>query len=379
MRYFSRGTLLIAFLAAASTADAQFRPAPNGNNNQPPARTQAIVRTTNNVVQSPFNGGGYGFPGYVGAGWGNSYNGFLTGASDVINAQGNFLVSKRQSQVIQQQAEQASLDTQKKAYQQWQWEQSQAITLNDVREQAKMEALRRDRNNPPQTEIWSGSALNTLLNAVQRDQAAAGVQGPTVPLEESMVRAINVTTGATSTTHGSLGMVKNGKLEWPTVLTESQFDDPRGEVDRQLNEAIRQVMGTGRATGDAIASLRAAVDRLRTALRAQVAEMGSNDYMRGVSYINQLRDAISQLSAPNSARFLDGSMQIRANTMSELVNQMTTQGLRFAPVTAGQEGAYNALYIAMIAYDAGLSRMTRRGPNSFATGGPGPGQGPGGP
>src|SRR5262245_44368553 len=107
MRYSAAMFVIGAF---AASAQCQFRLAPNININQPPLQTNVFSRTVNNVVGSPF------FPNPYYPFWfpDPSY-GFLTGASDVINAQGNFLISKRQSQVIREQAEQARLDTRRKA------------------------------------------------------------------------------------------------------------------------------------------------------------------------------------------------------------------------------------------------------------------------
>src|SRR5262245_35110125 len=110
---------ITAVLILATSAPAQFRPAPNPISNQPPPPTQVISRTVNHVTPTSFMPNpwwGYG-------NWGQTaWNGFLTGAADVISAQGNFEIAKRESQVIRQQAEQAKLDTRRKAYEQWQWE-----------------------------------------------------------------------------------------------------------------------------------------------------------------------------------------------------------------------------------------------------------------
>jgi hypothetical protein len=357
--------LTIAGLVAASSlllnasSRGQYQPILNPNGHQPPANTQSIVRSVN-VNQSPFvsNPGYYPpyFPYYQ-----DPYNGYLSGAADVIGAQGQFMVSKQQSEILKQQAKQAELDTRRKAFAQWQWEQKQKPTLEDVRQQSYMQAQQWARGNPSLAQIWSGQSLNFLLEAIQREQAAEGITGPTIPLDPEIVRRLNVTTGATSTTQGSIAMIQNGKLTWPTVFTESQFDQRRTQIDEQIAASVKQVVGNGRVNGDTLSNLRRSVDALREQLRGQVAEMSADDYMAGVRYINQLRDAINQLAAPNAANYLNGTWQARGNTVSELVSNMAREGLRFAPATAGNESSYTALQSALLAYDTGLARMTRRG------------------
>jgi hypothetical protein len=270
------------------------------------------------------------------------------------------MVSKQQANVIQQQAEQAKVDTRRKQYEQWQWERSQAQTLQDMRLDAYMQQLNLARSNPPETEIWSGYSLNYLLSAIQHNESVTGVRGPTVPLDESIVKHINVTTGTMDTSTGSIGMLKNGKLEWPEALRGQLFSDDRGRIDPLVADAVSQVKSAGQATAETINSLQKAVTQLRSDLRNQVAESSPSDYVRAVAYISELRDAIGQLSSPNAANYLNGSLQPKGATVGEIVDQMTQKGVKFAPATPGSENYYSTLYQAFLAYDAGLGRLARR-------------------
>src|SRR5262249_13804163 len=122
-----------------------------------------------------YGGGGF-YPSGYGA-WGNSANGYLTGVASVIGAQGQFSIDHQQANLMNQQVLQAQQDTRKKIYQEWQWEQSQAPTLEEIRERDRKEALRRARVDPNNNDIWSGWALNQLLNDMEKAQGL-GVQGP---------------------------------------------------------------------------------------------------------------------------------------------------------------------------------------------------------
>src|SRR5207245_10335236 len=61
---------------------------------------------------------------------------------------------------------------------------------------------------------------------------------PLVPLSPELVRHINVTTGVT---RGSTGLLKSGgKLSWPFVLRQPNFDGDRSAIDKLLRDAISQ-------------------------------------------------------------------------------------------------------------------------------------------
>ena len=46
--------------------------------------------------------------------------------------------------------------------------------------------------------------------------------------------------------------------------------------------------------------------------------------------------------------------------MADLVQQMTTQGLHFAPATQDDQPAYSVLYQSLLTYDYRLSQLASR-------------------
>ena len=48
---------------------------------------------------------------------------------------------------------------------------------------------------------------------------------------------------------------------------------------------------------------------------------------------------------------------LAALCVTGLVNEMTRNGLKFAPASDGGENAYNALYQSLLAYDSALGQM----------------------
>lgn len=91
--------------------------------------------------------------------------------------------------------------------------------------------------------------------------------------------------------------------------------------------------------------------------RAGKEELSCNDYVKAMRYTNQLLEAVRVLPEQGAANYLNGRWQARGNTVGELVNDMTRNGLRFAPAADGGESAYTALYHYVLAYDSALGQM----------------------
>src|SRR5262249_52715944 len=113
-----------AFLILASSAKGQNRQVNPGTAPHAPPQTSAgsgaAAPPGGGFVPAPAPPPAYpGYPYQVMTPAGS----YLTGASNVINSQGQFLISKQQAAVTQQEAEQAKLDTRRKTVEQWQYEQ----------------------------------------------------------------------------------------------------------------------------------------------------------------------------------------------------------------------------------------------------------------
>src|SRR5262245_58243846 len=83
-------------------------------------------------------GSGYGYGGYGGgyggySGYCDPSAGFLQGGASVISSQSQFIVAKRQAQLINEQARQAAVDTQRKIYEEWKYEKNDQPTLEQIR------------------------------------------------------------------------------------------------------------------------------------------------------------------------------------------------------------------------------------------------------
>jgi hypothetical protein len=274
------------------------------------------------------------------------YGGYLSGAADVINSQGQFLTSTQQAYQMREQTRQAAIDTRRKNFDQNLYERAMAPTLEDDRERARIEQLRRSRNDPPITEIWSGRALNVLLQGIQQ-QLAQRIEGPRVPLEPSVLSHINVTG---SQTGGSLGLLRqDGRLDWPFTLRSAQFKADREKLDQLAYNAYKQAASNS-VDVDTIQGMTSAVNSMMAQLRRQVDDISANDYIRAKRYLSELNETITILQDPNVSKYVNQTWSARGNTVGEMTREMTNQGLRFAPATTADQAAYVALHSAMVAY-----------------------------
>ena len=127
--------------------------------------------------------------------YGDAYGGYFSGAADVINAQGQYLINNQQAFLLREKVRSAMIDNKRKTFDEWLYERANLPSLNDQREKAQEEEIRRSLNNAPLTEVWSGKSLNDLLTHVQ-ELRNKGYDGPDVPLSSDLVKQINVTSGA---------------------------------------------------------------------------------------------------------------------------------------------------------------------------------------
>jgi hypothetical protein len=280
-------------------------------------------------------------------GYNGLYGGYLSGAADVINASGNFLVANQQANQMKEQVLQAKIDTRRKNLDEYLYERAVTPTVEDDRERARIENLRRARNDPPVSEIWSGQALNDLLLGIQQ-QHSRGLEGPRVYVREDTLKHINVSGGTAA--GGSIGLLRqDGRLTWPLALRREQFKSDKEKLDQLAKTAYKQA-ASGAVDADTIDAMTAAVDSLTTQLKQNIEEISSNDYIKAKHFLNEFKDTITALQDPNVSKYVNKKWSAEGNTVGELTRNMTSLGLKFARAVTGDEAAYTALHSAMVAY-----------------------------
>jgi hypothetical protein len=305
-------------------------------------------------------GNGYGYGGYSGGGYGGGYgscdpyNGYLTGAASVISSQSQFVVAKRQAQLINEQAKQAAVDTQRKIYEEWKYEKNDQPTLEQIRRENWELAYKHAVFHPPANDIWSADALNRILDHAARLQAQGGA-GSTVDLDEQTLERINFSTGVA----GNIGALKNkGQLKWPAVLRRKDFAEERARFDQLAADAYRTGTGNNAVDSGILEDMERNLTALDDKLTQRVKEFSPGDYIDGKHYLGELAAAIRSLGQADVAKQLNDEYAVKAKNVGELIKKMSGTGVRFARVRSGDEWAYNSLYQALLSYDLGLAEKS---------------------
>jgi len=301
-------------------------------------------------------GPSYGYGSSYGYG-GDPYGGYLSGAANVINAQGQYLINTQQAYFDKEQVRAAMLDNRRKARDEWLYEKANTPTLNETRLMEQQAELQRALTHPPETEIWSGKTLNDLLANAQQMQAR-GIYGPDVPLNSGTLSDINVSVKL----QGNVGLLKApDSLKWPLALRTLSPKEETGELRQQIAtlvvEGKKQAL-IGQVDTGVLTELDRSIKKLRELLRDQVANISFADYTAARRYLVDLDQALTVLKQPDAAKYVGGAYAARGHTVQELVAFMSENGLKFSAATSGEESAYSALYQSMLRYTLGGHSMS---------------------
>lgn len=372
VKYLAAPAALLVLGLGLGAARAQYNPVPPSAVPQAPPQMGAGAGPA--VAQPP----GYvapvyppGYPGYAYYPPMDPNYGYLSGAANVIGAQGQFAKDIEQSKLIKEQVKQAQLDTRRKANDQWRYEKALEPTLAEIQAKAQFDTYQQMRGKPSDGAVWSGQAQNVLLANIQRGGPLPAGAGPSIPLDPDVVRQIILTDGRNG---GQLAkFAESPKLEWPLALRAPDFQPSRDAVQTMYDTALKQVATTGQAGFETIQGLQRAVSGMQADLKGQIDSLTPDDYMQSKRFLADLGRAARGLGEPSAAQVVAGKWKPQASTVGQLVAQMTQQGLRFAPGREGSEAAYTALYQALRAYDGALGQMAYRPGGPAGPGGPPPG------
>jgi hypothetical protein len=354
---FSR-TLPVLFLSGMLAAPAPAQGPQVGPYGQQPAPT---TQATSNVVAVPayqpppiVNVNGYN-PGY-GAYPTSPYGSYLSGKADLVNASGQYGIQVQQANMLQEDVHRSMLDSRRAVLNEARYERETTMNSEQVRQQGIIDALRRARNEPPLNEIWSGLSLNALFSDIKKANTY-GVRGPTVPLDQEMLKHINLTTGVTS---AGAGVLKDGpKLQWPSALQDPAFKDSRSQLETMTTQALQQAM-KGMVAPKLVGDMKAIVETMQVQLKQQVATLPPGPYMDAKKYLRELNTSYSALTSPSATNYFNGKYAAQGATVYDLAVYMTNNGLQFAPAVSGDQPYYSALYQALLSYDVRMAQAVSR-------------------
>lgn len=382
----------LVLLTSLSVADAQFRGGARRNGRNPRAYTQAsaqyagISRTAYNPAAYRGAAGQYGainnryyrsgsfYPGsfqngirpiYPGSYYGipavstsntivvnssDPYGDYMSGNADLISGRNAKLEKQAEEQRAQQQQKQDAKEARRKAWEEWLYERPTPPTPEQIQER-QQEIYERAKTSATPNQIWSGEALNALFDHVQKS-FSFDHPAPEIPIDPAMLEQINLTSPNGG---GMIGLLGNGgKLNWPDALHEGDFLPLTKQMDTLLPPAVEQAK-QGSLPADGVARLRTVSDALQDELKRQAKDTPPNEFIQMRHYLNDLEDSIRNLGNPNIAQYLKGVWTAKGDDVGDLVMEMKKNNLRFAPGVSGTEPAYEALYHALLAFDAELT------------------------
>jgi hypothetical protein len=288
------------------------------------------------------------------------YGGGLRGAAEAINAAGQFEVQWQQARQLAQQVEQSKLETRRKVYDEWLYEQATQPTVEDLRERTQATELRRVLHDAPLVDIASGYALNTLLDDLAAKPNYAG--GPNIALDPTLLEQVNVTSRENRGNIGVLKSIKEGApLPWPLPLQGAAYREQTRRLNKLAADAVNMARNGGPVAAGTLADMREAVGALRGMVSANVNELTPSQVVQAKRFLSQLDDATLALKQPNVANYFTDKWVAKGKTAGDLVSSMLASGLRFAPAADGDEAAYTAAYEALLAYRNGLEPEVARG------------------
>lgn len=346
-------------LAGAATAQAQnygYYPRHYGYGTPAYQAYVANLRTyawaANRGFVSPYYGYPYGYGGY-GYGYGgyyptyteNPYGAYLRGGAEVINAQGRYLTSVQEANLLREQVKAAQIANRRSAFDHYLYERENAPTPQQLRAEERARRTDRARSNPPATEIYSATSLNDLL-ADLRQTPLAGV--PDAPVNADAVRQVNVTSARNG---ANIGLFRQGgRLAWPALFDGPAFKTARDRLTVLAEGTTEQVRRGAKADGATLKQMDDDLEALHQKLSEAVADVPADRHIEARRFLNQVGDAVKALQQPDAAGYFDGRYEFRGKSAAELVKFMTERGLWFAPATPGAEPAYAAVHQALAAY-----------------------------
>jgi hypothetical protein len=307
--------------------------------------------------------GGVGFGGFGGFGMPmggvfvqDPMNGYLTGVAAVTEATGQYWNNIQQARITREQSRQMSYDTARQRVELEAWYESRKMKTQDLVDNQVRTDLERARRDPPQTEIWSGKALNALLNNILKHPTPTA--GPNIPVSSEILQGINLTDRAS---RGNISLSKDeGRIAWPIGLQEEVFDGPRDSFSKLFAEATSAINSGAMPEIKNIRQMRRDLDTLQQMLEDQIETISPGTFLSGRRIINQLKEQVAGMSDPALCRSCQTWRQ-EARTVSDVVKVCLTKGLQFgAAVSPGDERAYTAFYFQFRNYERDLMSLARR-------------------
>ena len=323
---------------------------------------------------TPYYGGNAYQGGYASSGGstpyygGNAYQGGSAGSVDPLTGQSSsggygssggadYSLKAEQARNLHQQADQAWLDTRKKAVDTLAYIRAHQYTVTQQQLDIAKRILERVQKLPTSQEIVSGTSQNILMKDLEQ-LAAPPVRSSSVMLDEDVLKSLNVTGHGNS---GNIGLLRdNGRFAWPSVFDEESLasDQQKKDVEVRAQELFQQALNA-KIDKNALKDIRSSLRSLRESLRKSIKEVPAQSYLEGLRFLNDFDDAVIALEKGDAAASLDFQQKFATGgkTVQELVDYMKNKALRLAPANPGDERVYHVLQTALAAHSTVLHNL----------------------
>lgn len=321
--------------------------------------TRSISTAPSITINNPAPQGGGGGTPFMGGfgGWGGGFMpnsmgyGFaLQGMADYTRASGQYWNDIEQARMSREKVRQEEFDTQRARLQYEMDYEKLRPTGAKMRDKARIDDLDWARNDPPNTQIWSGETFNILMRSITT--SSNPTRGPNLALEPNMINGLNL---RDRSARGNLSLTKDDKFEWPDALMERPFDDLRGDFDKKYATAMKSVRYGERPDRGLIKELRADLDRMDEKLVQMVGDYSPTEFIDARRKIRTLTDALRAMGNALTVKASATDWRRNVHTVAGLVDYMMKNGLEFGPaVTPSDFSAYSASYFPLRNYERGL-------------------------
>jgi hypothetical protein len=244
-------------------------------------------------------------------------------------------------------------DTKQGVFDEWVGGRDRPQKPDDRGQQVSREMLEHALSDPSEAEIISGTALNTIVAALQPMQEKAK-DLPALPIDEDTLRQINFARGANNSGGASFGLLgQGGQLVWPKSLLNLPPADEtaalRRDVEKRLATALDQARA-GKMDAENLRELTGASRQLSELVSQNVSKMSFDEHREAKRFLRALDDSAAFLQQPDLGNWLVGKNGLPAKSVQELVRFMGEKGMRFVRGLPGSEKAYFALYRSLVEY-----------------------------
>ncbi|MSU77096.1 MAG: hypothetical protein EXS16_03260 [Gemmataceae bacterium] len=303
-------------------------------------------------------------PGYGigGAGLLNPYNPYshyydtygTMGQADLLRAYGSTVNSSEQARILRKQALQARLDTKKKAFEIEAYIKANTPTAAQERERIEKLTLKRMQTASLPGEISRGKAVNYLVNDLRKHLKNKTTIEPIV-LTETVLGHLNVTKN-----HVGLGILRdNGRVTWPTALTEKLTLEQQRTWDRVLQAAVMNTYN-GKADVPAVRDQQAQFKEMRRELIDRANEISTAHYSEARRFLNEVIQAQTALEKGEAVwqakyqHFIGGRKPIQ-----DVVEFLIDNALNVGPAGPTDESEYRAIYAAVANFDIAMEAQRK--------------------